>query len=100
MMRLRCGVILTRAFLDFLSEMWTREAPAHPRCVVVIDYVRCKDGPRAGQAWLECFWFAKAALSEHCVFTVAGAELYLSPQSQAGLKWRYLDAADGRLRVG
>ncbi len=100
MERLRCGVIFTDPFLAFLGGLAAREAVLHPGEVLALDYIRCVDGARAGQSWLEWMWVRRSGLSEHCFFRVAGLELYLSPPTQQGLKHRYLDMRDGKPFVG
>ncbi len=99
MQRLRCGVILTDAFLAWLEEWLKAEGTSHEARVLAFEYLRCKDGPRGGEAWLEWFWAKRAGLSEHNLFRIGGVEVYLSPGTQAGLKWRCLDAKEGRLWV-
>ncbi len=103
MERLRCGVILTDAFLAHLQDLLEEGAPAHPGQVLAIDYIRCRDGERAGQSWLEWFWVSRKALTtEHCFFRIPslGAEVYLSPQSQQGLKNRFIDFRKNAVFVG
>lgn len=110
MIRLRCGVILTDPFLAWLRDWTAQEGTSHAGRVMAIEYTRCGEGPRAGQAWLEWMWVKRAGLSPHCVFRVEGVatekdvavplDLYLSPQSQAGLRWRHLDVRGGQPAVG
>lgn len=110
MIRLRCGVILTDDFLDWLRDWTAREGTSHQGRVLALEYVRCHDGPRAGQAWLEWLWVRRAGLSDHCLFRVDGVatdagkpaflDLYLSPQTQKGLRWRHLGAHGGHPTVG
>lgn len=110
MIRLRCGVILTDSFLVWLREWTAREGTSHQGRVLALEYVRCLDGARAGQAWLEWMWVKRSGLSEHCVFRLDGVateknapvplDLYLSPHSQNGLRWRFLSAQNGQPSVG
>jgi hypothetical protein len=110
MIRLRCGVILTNSFLVWLREWTAREGTSHQGRVLALEYVRCLDGARAGQAWLEWMWVKRSGLSEHCVFRLDGVateknapaplDLYLSPHSQNGLRWRFLSAQNGQPSVG
>lgn len=110
MIRLRCGVILTDAFLAWLRDWTAREGTSHAGRVLALDYIRCREGPRAGQAWLEWLWVKRAGLSAHCLFRIDGVatendapaplDLYLSPQTQKGLRWRHLDARGGLPTVG
>jgi hypothetical protein len=110
MIRLRCGVILTDAFLDWLREWTGREGSSHQGRVLAIEYVRCGEGPRAGQAWLEWMWVKRLGLSTHCLFRLEDIavennlpvplDVYLSPQTQKGLRWRHLDARLGQPTVG
>jgi len=110
MIRLRCGVILTDSFLVWLRQWTAVEGTSHEGRVLALEYVRCRDGPRAGQAWLEWMWVKRAGLSSHCLFRIpdgaieneaaAPIDLYLSPQSQTGLRWRHLAASHGQPTVG
>ncbi|MFN0125848.1 MAG: hypothetical protein ACKV19_04085 [Verrucomicrobiales bacterium] len=110
MIRLRCGVILTDPFLAWLREWTAREGTSHVGRVLAIDYIRCREGARAGQAWLEWFWVKRAGLSPHCLFRIeamametgapAPLDIYLSPATQQGLRWRHLDARGDQPTVG
>ena len=110
MIRLRCGVILTDSFLVWLREWTALEGTSHQGRVLALEYVRCLDGARAGQAWLEWMWVKRSGLSDHCVFRLDGVatekntpvplDLYLSPHSQNGLRWRFLSAQNGQPSVG
>ena len=117
MIRLRCGVIFTDAFLAWLRDWVVREGSSHEGRVMALEYVRCKEGLRQGQAWLEWMWVKRAGLSEHCVFHLSlpasstaeeaaqkpvenEIDLYLSPQTQQGLRWRHLDAKNGQPVAG
>jgi hypothetical protein len=100
MIKLRCGVILTDAFLFFLQQLNQRVTDPHSHEVLALEYIRCAEGDRAGQSWLEWFWFPRAGLKSECFFAVGLLELYLAPQTQKGLKYRYLDVKDGSPFVG
>lgn len=99
MQRLRCGVILTDAFLAWFDGWIAAEGASHEARVLAFEYLRCREGARAGQAWLEWFWAKRSGLSDHNLFHINGVEVYLSPSTQKGLKWRCLDAHGGRPRV-
>lgn len=96
MQRLRCGVILTDAFLAWLDAWVAEQGSSHEARVLAIEYLRCREGLRAGQAWLEWFWAKRQGVAEHNLFWVNGVDLYLSPTTQKGLKWRCLDAKEGQ----
>lgn len=100
MERLRCGVVVTGRFIAFVEALVAAEAANHPGAVLCVEYLRCREGARAGEAWLEWFWVRREGLSEAAIFRIGRAEVYLSPQTQQGLKWRYLDAEAGSPRVG
>jgi len=100
MERLRCGVILTEAFTTYLQERFSSESPAHPGQILAFEYLHCGEGERAGQAWLDSFWIKHAGLSATNIFRVGEMDLYLSPQTQRGLRWHYLEIIDGAPSVG
>jgi hypothetical protein len=100
MIKLRGEIILTDAFIRFLILEYAQQAIQHPDCILALDYLRCKEGPRAGEAWLDRLWLPRRSLSAEHIFPVAGLEIYLSPQTQKGLKHHYLDCKDGQPYVG
>jgi hypothetical protein len=100
MTKLRCGVILLDDFILYLRDRWRTEYVAHFGQILVIEFLRCKEGARAGQTWLEIFWMAPHGLSESCLFSVEKVTLYLSPQTQKGLKDHYLGLKSGVPFVG
>jgi hypothetical protein len=100
MIKLRGEVILTDAFIRFLVLEYAQNAIQYPDCLLALDYLRCKSGPRAGQAWLDRLWLPRRTLSAENIFRVADLEIYLSPQTQKGLKHHYLDCQDGVPIVG
>jgi hypothetical protein len=97
--RLRCGVIVTTEFTTFLKEWWSQDAAQQKERVPSLDFVHCKEGPRAGESWVTLTWIPTKKLPEHECFEVGGVPLHLPKQSQRGLKWRCLDAREGKLVV-
>jgi hypothetical protein len=97
--RLRCGVIITQEFSSFLTEWWRAEPSQHAERVPSLEFVHCGEGARAGESWVTLSWVLAKKLPEHERFDVDGVPLHLSRQSQRGLKWRCLDAREGKLVV-
>jgi hypothetical protein len=97
--RLRCGVIYTQAFTNFLREWWLAEPTHHGTKIPSLHFVHCREGSRAGESWASLSWILEKKLPEHELFEVAGIRLHLPKQSQKGLQWRCLDARNGQLCV-
>jgi hypothetical protein len=97
--RLRCGVIITPAFTSFLKEWWNSTPSQQTDRMPSLDFVHCKEGPRAGQSWASLNWILAKKIPEHECFEISGVPLHLTKQAQRGLKWRCLDARDGKLVV-
>ncbi len=74
--RMRCGVITTGAFRVWLEAWHGREAAHHFGFVAQLDYVRCKEGPRAGQAWVAVLWGPLKGMGEHEIFPVGGCGFF------------------------
>lgn len=97
--RLRCGVIYTTEFASFLHRWWMADPHHHADRIPSLDFVHCKDGPRAGESWVSLSWVFRKGLPDHELFEISGIQLHLPRQSQKGLKWRCLDAKNGRMVV-
>jgi hypothetical protein len=95
--RLRCGVIYTDAFAKYLGDWWRSDISQHATKVPSLDFVHCKEGPRAGESWITLTWLLSKKLPDYEMFTVSEIPLHLPRQSQKGLKWRCLDARNGRV---
>ena len=97
--RLRCGVIVTKEFSTFLHDWCRSESVQSSERVPSLEFVHCREGPRAGESWATLSWVPSAKIPEHDCFLVGEVRLHLSKQSQRGLKWRCLDAKEGKLVV-
>ena len=65
-----------------------------------IDYTRCIDGPRKGDAWWSLTWTSDKAVRASNLFKVGEYRIYISPQTQKALKHHYIDFRDGGVFVG
>lgn len=100
MEKLRCGVVLTDAFLSFLKAEATREAADIEKPTAIIEYVKCAEGLRAGEAWWKLTWAKSVGREDWCLFPLAaGFQIYLAPQTQKALKWKHIDYREGRVCV-
>ncbi len=97
--RLRCGIILTDAFISWLERWHAREAGANFGLVPEISYVRCKEGKRAGQSWVSLIWRPLDGIQEHEIFHAGSVRVFFGRQTRAALRERCLDVQDGRIVV-
>src|SRR6188508_603981 len=97
--RLRCGVIITDAFKDWLAGWKAREEAANFGLIPELTYVRCREGQRAGQSWVSLIWQPLGGAKEHEIFEIGSVRVYLPRQTRQGLKDRCLDVCDGRIVV-
>jgi len=97
--RLRCGIILTDAFITWLEAWHAREAEAHFGLVPEISYVRCKEGERAGQSWVSLIWRPLDGVEEHEIFSVGRVRVFFPRQTRTALRDRCLDVQDDRIVV-
>ncbi len=95
MLRLRCGTILLDGFLAHLAE---RDAGEDR--VTTLEYIGCASGERAGQQWARLGSAPRARLPDECLFAVGEATLCMSPQTQQGLRDKWVDYREGSLVVG
>lgn len=97
MLKLRCGVIFLEGFVKHLTE----RAATEDIKITSIEYLRCLDGERKGGQWWRLGWVPKGALPKHCVFKLEdGVTVAMSPQTQKGLKHRWVDYREGEIVVG
>jgi hypothetical protein len=95
MHRLRCGVIYTNAFADYIAKV---ASPADAARVLALDYVAVSQG-ETKKAWWHMDWMPVAKADDTCRFKIGDVLVYLSKQCQRGLKHRCLDWRDGQVVV-
>lgn len=98
MHRLRCGVIYTNAFAEYLSAM-EQSAPREARKIISVEYLRCSTGEGAGKSWWKIEWVPEHRAPEECRFKIGDIPVCLSRQSQRGLKHRCIDWRDGQVVI-
>ena len=98
MERLRCGVIFLDGFLGHLAER-ALERAGEDR-VSTFEYIAFAEGPQAGQQFGRLGWTRAAGLPEECLFEVDGLTVCMSPQTQEGLRDKWVDFKDGEIIVG
>lgn len=99
MHRLRCGVIYTNAFADYLSRLPppVGQSPSQtPSRVLALDYVSTGKGKAA---WWQMDWLPAHQAEETNRFKIGDVLVFLSKQCQRGLKHRCLDWRDGQVVV-
>ncbi|HYF34760.1 MAG TPA: hypothetical protein VD994_05665 [Prosthecobacter sp.] len=94
-----CGIIYSAEFAEFLRRKHGAEERAHPGEVLSLEYLRCREGPRAGTAWWQLVWVPLfSAPSEHR-FQIGGTEVFIHRQSRRGLMNHLLHYAEGQVVV-
>jgi hypothetical protein len=96
MHKLRCGVIYTNEFADYLAGLSQSVDTASVRKVMALEYLRSADGK---EAWWNIEWVPESRAPEDCRFNIGQVPVCLSKQSQRGLKHRCLDWRDGKVLV-
>jgi hypothetical protein len=96
MHRLRCGVIYTNAFADYLAQL---SQGASQRQILALDYLKASTGPKKGTAWWQIEWLPEHRAPAECRFKIGSVPVCLSKQSQRGLKHHCLDWRDGQVVV-
>ncbi|MGK0189008.1 MAG: hypothetical protein ACI9R3_004824 [Verrucomicrobiales bacterium] len=101
MEKLRCGTILTARFIAYLAEENTRQrARETTNPVAILEYVKCAEGARAGQAFWSLIWGrGNPEMQDWCLFKVADVTIFMSRQTQQALKWKYIDYVDNQVVV-
>lgn len=97
--RLRCGVIYTNAFAEYLQNWWALEPRHHNSSIPSLEYFSCKEGPRKGEQWMTISWILKNGLEEHTLFTLGQVPLHLGKSAQRALKTKCLDIFHGSVVV-
>ena len=100
MQRLRCGVILLDGFIDHLAERAVSRAGGDDTLVSSLQYICCVEGEQAGEEWTKLGSINRGNLSAECVFEVDGVMLYMSRQTQRGLRDKWVDYREGTIVVG
>lgn len=68
--------------------------------VAILEYLKCAEGARAGQAYWSLLWGNGARdLQDWCLFKVGGVTVYMSRQTQLALKWKHIDFIDNQVVV-
>ena len=88
-------------FLHFLKEEEaTQRRAGITDPIAILEYVKCAEGTRAGQAFWSLLWGrGTAELQDWCLFPVAGVTIYMSRQTQQALKWKHIDYVDNQVVV-
>ena len=97
--RLRCGIIVTSAFIEWLEAWKTREGAANFGLVPELSFVLCKEGSRAGQSWVSLIWRPLEGMAEHEIYSVGTVRVFFPRQTRAALRERCLDIREGSIVV-
>ena len=99
MHKLRCGIIYSTDFAEYLKRTHAAEYAAHPGELLSLDYIRFADGPKAGASWLQLTWVLPQAAPEENRHHIGETEVYIQKQTRRGLMNRLLHFADGHVVV-
>lgn len=97
--RLRCGIIVTSAFIEWLEAWKHREAAANLGLIPELSFVVCKEGARAGQSWVSVVWRPLEGIEEHEIHAVGAVKIFFPRQTRSALRDRCLDVKDGGIIV-
>ncbi len=97
--KLRCGIIYTDDFCDYLACIHAVQAEDQPQRVLTLDYIRCASGTLRGKAWWQLLWVPEDSAPEHRCFRMGGIRVHIPKSVQHGLRERCLDYQDGRVVV-
>ncbi len=99
MHRLPCGVIYTDAFATHLAELQEEEDADRNGQILCLEYLRCVTGEKTGASWWKLEWAPRHRAPEDCLFAIGSVLVWLSLQTQRGLKHRCLDWRDGEVVI-
>lgn len=97
--RLRCGIIVTSAFIEWLETWKAREGAGNFGLIPELGFVQCKEGPRAGQSWVSLIWRPLDGIAEYEVHAVGTVQVFFPRQTRAALRERCLDIRGDRIVV-
>ena len=88
-------------FVQFLDQEATRQRnDGVNEPIAILDYVKCAEGSRAGQAFWSLMWGRGGEeRQDWCLFTVSNVTIYMSRQTQQALKWKHIDYVDNQVVV-
>ncbi|TDU72896.1 hypothetical protein EI77_01362 [Prosthecobacter fusiformis] len=94
-----CGFYYSQPFADFLNQKHERESSEHPGELLALDYIRCREGSQAGNAWWQLDWISLHTVPSQNRFEIGSTEIALSRQTLKGLARHLLHYADGQVLV-
>ena len=97
MERLRCGMIISEAFVDYIEAIYLKEKERHQGEIIALEYTHCIDGLRQGQSWWRSSWTSRRLVPEHMVYEIGGIDVFMPPKTTKALKDRYVDVKEGNV---
>jgi hypothetical protein len=88
--KLRCGLIYSQAFMEYLESKHNIERFGHPADVLHLEYVRCSQGDLAGQEWWQITWISGMQAPTEHRHRIGDVEVCIHRQAMRGLKNRML----------
>lgn len=93
------GFYYSQPFADFLQARQLSEGPAHPGDILALDYLRCREGNQAGQAWWQLDWISLRTVPEQSRYVLGETPIAFSRQTLRGLAGHMLHHMDGQVLV-
>jgi hypothetical protein len=97
--KLRCGVIYTDDFSDYLAGVHAEQAEDNPYRILTLEYLRCASGTLKGKAWWQLLWIPVDAAPDYRCFHMGGTPVHIPRAAQHGLRERCLSYENGRVIV-
>jgi len=97
--KLRCGVIYTDDFSDYLARVSAEQVDDNPYRILTLEYIRCASGTLKGKAWWQLHWTPSDAAPEYRCFRMGSTDVYIPRAVQHGLRERCLSFENGRVIV-
>lgn len=94
-----CGFYYSQTFADFLQDKQRAESAMHPGELLALDYLRCREGAQAGQAWWQLDWVALHTIPADARHRVGETEIALSSKTIHGLRHHLVHYAEGQVVV-
>jgi hypothetical protein len=97
--RLRCGIIITDAFVEWIEEWRKREGSENFGLIAELSFVRCGEGERAGESWVSLIWRPLEGVEEHEIYRIGTVRVFFARQTRRALLDRCLDIHENRIMV-
>jgi hypothetical protein len=94
--KLRCGIIYTDAFADYLNGLYTKNTALQHSKIALLEYVRLAGTQQ--QHW-NIQWVHESTLPAENRFSIGSIPVGIAKATQRGLKHRCLDYKEGSVFI-